>query len=118
MSYQLSSRSGNEAEFTDMVQRCNKVGVRIIVDAVMNHMVGIGQKKGDGGEGSSGSSDFDGRHGIESFPGVPYTKDDFNDFRCDGDIQGSDYQNSAEHVSDDNAYDKYDKICHRSKIAD
>ncbi|CAD6194272.1 unnamed protein product [Caenorhabditis auriculariae] len=98
VSYTLTSRSGDESQFKDMVNRCNKVGVRIIVDVVLNHMVGIGQKSGTGGISSSGSSSFDGTHGVETFPGVPYSKTDFNDFRCDGDIQGSDYQNSAEHV--------------------
>ncbi|KHJ95619.1 alpha amylase, catalytic domain protein [Oesophagostomum dentatum] len=39
VSYKLISRSGNEEEFIDMVNRCNKVGVRIVVDVVMNHMV-------------------------------------------------------------------------------
>lgn len=61
-------------------------------------MVGVGQKKGVSGIGSSGSSNFDGTDGVETFPGVPYSSSDFNDFRCHGDIQGSDYQNNAEHV--------------------
>ena len=95
MSYKLSSRSGSEDEFKDMVERCNKVGVRIYVDGVLNHMVGIGQKKGVNGIGSSGDSDFDGTHGVESFPGVPYTKEHTHDQKCDHDIGGSDYQNSA-----------------------
>jgi pullulanase/glycogen debranching enzyme len=30
--------SGNRAAFTDMIRRCNAVGVRIYVDAVINHM--------------------------------------------------------------------------------
>nr|CDJ87398.1 Glycosyl hydrolase and Alpha-amylase domain containing protein [Haemonchus contortus] len=98
VSYKLASRSGNEAQFKDMVERCNKVGVRIIVDVVMNHMVGVGQKSGVNGRCSSAGSTFDGTDGVESFPDVPYTKSDFNDFRCHGDIQNSDYQNSAEHV--------------------
>ena len=38
VSYQLTSRSGNDAQFRDMVTRCNNVGVRIYVDAVINHM--------------------------------------------------------------------------------
>ena len=32
VSYKLHSRSGNEAEFIDMVQRCNAVGVRYTID--------------------------------------------------------------------------------------
>lgn len=34
----MISRSGNDAQFRDMVARCNKVGVRIYADAVINHM--------------------------------------------------------------------------------
>jgi len=44
VSYKLVSRSGNEAEFIDMVNRCNNAGVNIYVDAVINHMTGaLGQ---------------------------------------------------------------------------
>uniref|UniRef100_A0A914YR32 Alpha-amylase n=1 Tax=Panagrolaimus superbus TaxID=310955 RepID=A0A914YR32_9BILA len=95
VSYKLTSRSGNEAQFKDMVDRCNAVGVRIIVDGVLNHMIGIGQKKGVNGAGSSGDSDFDGTAGVESFPGVPFNKEHTHDSKCNHDIQGSDYQNSA-----------------------
>ncbi|KIH46479.1 alpha amylase, catalytic domain protein [Ancylostoma duodenale] len=98
VSYKLISRSGNEGDFKAMVDRCNKVGVRIIVDVVINHMVGVSQKSGVNGRSGSAGSDFDGTDGVEQFPEVPYTKADFNDYRCHGDIQGSDYQNSAERV--------------------
>uniref|UniRef100_A0A1I7YJB7 Alpha-amylase n=1 Tax=Steinernema glaseri TaxID=37863 RepID=A0A1I7YJB7_9BILA len=100
VSYKLDSRSGNEQEFKDMVERCNRVGVRIVVDVVLNHMVGIGQKKGVNGVNSSGTSDFDGRPGHEDFPGVPYHQYDTNDPRCSHDIEGSDYQNSAYNVKE------------------
>ncbi|ODM89150.1 Pancreatic alpha-amylase [Orchesella cincta] len=40
VSYKLETRSGNEAQFADMVRRCNAVGVRIYVDTVINHMTG------------------------------------------------------------------------------
>jgi len=41
VSYKLDSRSGSRDEFIDMVQRCNNVGVRIYIDAVINHMAGM-----------------------------------------------------------------------------
>lgn len=44
VTYQLVSRSGDEAAFIDMVHRCNKVGVGIYADAVINHIAaGSGQ---------------------------------------------------------------------------
>lgn len=72
---------------------------RIVVDTVLNHMTGIGMKKGIGGVSSSGDSDFDARPGHESFPSVPYNKDDTNDFRCDHNIENSDYTENAIDVS-------------------
>jgi alpha-amylase len=51
VSYKLNSRSGNEAEFTDMVNRCHKAGVEVYADAVLNHMTGFPQGQGYGGSG-------------------------------------------------------------------
>ncbi len=70
VSYKLVSRSGNEQQFKDMVQRCNAVGVRIYVDAIINHM---GATSGTGTAGSGFNA------GQRSFPGVPYSGNDFND---------------------------------------
>ncbi|XP_076811664.1 pancreatic alpha-amylase-like [Clavelina lepadiformis] len=38
VSYKLSTRSGDRTDFENMVARCNKAGVRVYVDAVINHM--------------------------------------------------------------------------------
>ncbi|ODM96629.1 Alpha-amylase 2B [Orchesella cincta] len=62
VSYKLETRSGNEAQFADMVRRCNAVGVRIYVDTVINHMTG-NSVYGTG----TGGSEFDAR--THSFPG-------------------------------------------------
>ncbi|KAI1723115.1 alpha amylase, catalytic domain-containing protein [Ditylenchus destructor] len=96
--YKLISRSGNESQFRQMVKRCNDVGVRIVVDMVLNHMAGAGQSSDQPGIRSSGGSAFNSTPHFESFPGANYTADHFNDFRCDGDIQGSDYTSNAERV--------------------
>ncbi len=40
--YNLTSRMGNEAQFKAMVATCRKVGVKVYVDAVINHMTGQG----------------------------------------------------------------------------
>lgn len=52
-----------------MVQRCNAVGVRIYVDAVINHMA-AGTGTGTGGSTSNAGS--------LSWPSVPYGSGDFN----------------------------------------
>lgn len=72
-SYKLVSRSGNEEQFRNMVQRCNAAGVRIYVDAVINHMGAVS------GVGSAGTP-FNA--GSKDFPGVPYSSLDFNDNKC------------------------------------
>jgi len=38
VSYSLNSQLGTERQFTDMVSACNDAGVKVIVDAVINHM--------------------------------------------------------------------------------
>jgi len=40
VSYRIESRLGSREQFKDMVSRCDRVGVDIIVDAVINHMSG------------------------------------------------------------------------------
>lgn len=72
-SYRLYSRSGTEAEFIDMVHRCNKVGVRIYVDAVINHMAGLDRKGVADGGSSYDSTD----PANLQFPGVPFTTEHF-----------------------------------------
>jgi alpha-amylase len=40
--YNLTSRMGNEQQFKDMVRTCRRAGVKVYVDAVINHMTGQG----------------------------------------------------------------------------
>lgn len=70
VSYKIETRSGDEHQFADMVHRCNKVGVRVYVDIVLNHMTMPAKGKG------SGTSNYDGNS--FSYPGVPFTADDFH----------------------------------------
>src|SRR5664279_412908 len=42
VSYQLNSRMGTEAQFSSMVHACRASGVKVYVDAVINHMTGQG----------------------------------------------------------------------------
>ncbi|PZS34944.1 MAG: hypothetical protein DLM58_04810 [Pseudonocardiales bacterium] len=40
VSYQLSSRMGNRAQFAAMVSTCHIAGIKVYADAVLNHMTG------------------------------------------------------------------------------
>ncbi len=42
VSYRLTSRMGNEAEFKAMVATCRGAGVKVYVDTIINHMTGQG----------------------------------------------------------------------------
>jgi len=68
VSYKIESRGGTRKEFSDMVSRCQSVGVDIYVDAVINHMAGFPE-----GTGVAGSqySEYD-------YPAVPWDVDDFH----------------------------------------
>src|SRR5690242_4343681 len=69
VSYSIAhSRSGTEAEFTDMVNRCKAKGVGIYVDAVINHMTNFP----DPDTGSNGSITTK-----YNYPGL-YTPADFH----------------------------------------
>ena len=48
--YNLTSRFGDEQQFRDMVSTCRAAGVKVIVDAVINHMTGQGHKSYGGVE--------------------------------------------------------------------
>jgi alpha-amylase len=69
VSYQLTSRRGDRAAFASMVQTCHAAGVKIYVDAVVNHMAG----GASGGPGSGGST-----FTHYGYPAVPYGHNDFH----------------------------------------
>ncbi|MEE2522369.1 carbohydrate binding domain-containing protein [Pseudarthrobacter sp. J75] len=82
VSYKVDSRLGTRAEFKSMVDTCHAAGVKVIADAVINHMSG----KSSGGTGWAGSpfQHYD-------YPGI-YQSQDFHS--CKRDIR--DYQNRWE----------------------
>ncbi|XP_047533014.1 alpha-amylase 1-like [Vanessa atalanta] len=89
ISYRLITRSGNENQFANMVRRCNNAGVRIYVDAIINHMTGTwNENVGTGGS----TANFGNWH----YPGVPYGRNDFNWPHCV--ISGNDYNCCADRV--------------------
>ena len=60
--YNLSSRMGTEDQFKKMVKKCRQEGVKVYVDAVINHMTG---------------------QGSISYGGVPYKPYDYPDYDPD-----------------------------------
>ncbi|MGF1524984.1 MAG: alpha-amylase family protein [Leptolyngbyaceae cyanobacterium] len=72
VSYQLISRSGNRAQLQDMVRRCQRAGVVVYADAVINHMAAI-----ETGIGSAGTS-----FRRYDYPGL-YASKDFNICRAE-----------------------------------
>ena len=73
--YSVGGRLGTEAEFESMVSACHAAGVKVYVDAVLNHMAA-----GDGGQDTS----YDGQSfdsGTLTYPG--YTSADFHGYPAD-----------------------------------
>jgi len=85
VSYKLVSRSGDEAEFRDMVTRCHTAGVKIYADAVINHTADLVRGLGVG----------DSVYSREDHPAIPYGPDDYHG-ECH--IVGADYYNDAGRV--------------------
>jgi alpha-amylase len=67
--YELTSRFGDEAEFAAMVDACREAGVRVYVDAVVNHMTGQGSTSYGGA--SFGKYEYDGLYGPDDFHASP-----------------------------------------------
>ncbi|SCE98847.1 alpha-amylase [Micromonospora purpureochromogenes] len=67
VSYRIESRKGTRAQFQSMVNTCHAAGVKVIVDAVINHMSGQ-DTPGTGWAGSSYSHyDYPGSYQTQDF---------------------------------------------------
>ncbi|MGD9482047.1 carbohydrate-binding module family 20 domain-containing protein [Streptomyces sp. TRM70308] len=72
VSYRVAGRLGDRADFRAMVDACNGAGVKVVADAVVNHM-----SAGSGtGTGGSPYTKYD-------YPAAGYRDGDFNDCRDD-----------------------------------
>ncbi|KAJ7175109.1 glycoside hydrolase family 13 protein [Mycena crocata] len=65
VSYILTSKRGNQAQFQSMVTTCHAAGVKVIADTLFNHMAGS-----DSGTGTAGSS-----FTHYNYPGIYQTQD-------------------------------------------
>lgn len=71
ISYRIDGRSGNASALLDMTTRCNRVGVRVYVDVVLNHMAGrAAHMIGTGGSRAHFAN--------RSYPQVPYERREFH----------------------------------------
>lgn len=86
ISYEIRSRSGNERQFADMVRRCQRAGVRIYVDVVVNHMAAPGLSVPLYGTAGSPSDPQN-----RLYPGVPYNRTHFHP-----DCTITNYQNATD----------------------
>ncbi|MEW2262444.1 alpha-amylase family protein [Streptomyces sp. NPDC047853] len=77
VSYRIAGRLGDRTAFKNMVDTCHAAGVKVVADAVVNHM------SAGSGTGTGGSS-----YGKYDYPGL-YSSYDFDDCRS----QISDYRN-------------------------
>ncbi len=67
VTYDLTSRMGTEAQFKAMVKACRKEGVKVYVDAVINHTTG------------QGSTSYGGQNFTPyNYPDIPYGPNDFH----------------------------------------
>ncbi|WP_433825753.1 carbohydrate-binding module family 20 domain-containing protein [Actinoplanes sp. CA-015351] len=71
-SYDVAGRLGNQAAFTAMTTACHNAGVRVYVDAVINHMAGANNTQTT----TYGGSTFTPTG--YSYPSVPYAYGDFH----------------------------------------
>lgn len=72
VSYSLErTRSGTGEQLRQTVQRCNRVGVRIYVDVVLNHMAA-------GGGWVNGTAGSTANVPARDYPAVPYQRSDFH----------------------------------------
>ncbi|KAJ8042135.1 Alpha-amylase 2B [Holothuria leucospilota] len=107
--YNLVSRSGDENEFADMVERCNQANVRIYVDAVINHMAFFG---GDSASGEPFNPDK------LDYPTVPYTEEDFSVYYglCNTTNQDILNQSSVKELRDCNLLALKDLAQHEERV--
>ncbi len=95
VSYGPTSLLGTRSQFAAMVTACHNAGVRVYVDAVINHMAGHNNTVNT----TYGGSTFD-PTGF-SYPAVPYGYGDFhhaNDGYCNDDDAGIDDWNNTSEV--------------------
>lgn len=90
--YDLNSRMGTRAQFVSMVNACHAAGVKVYVDAVVNHMTGANQSSTTSYGGASFTNNY-------SYPSAGYGYNDFHHYPANcpqSDNQIHDWNNQTE----------------------
>ncbi|ACU35085.1 carbohydrate-binding module family 20 domain-containing protein [Actinosynnema mirum] len=99
VSYRIAGRLGSEAQFRNMVSACHNAGVKVIADAVINHM-SAGSGTGTGGTRYTKYA-YPGHYGDQDFHTC---RTDINDYRNRDNVQNcelsglSDLNTGSEYV--------------------
>ncbi|MGH8972550.1 MAG: alpha-amylase family glycosyl hydrolase, partial [Acidimicrobiia bacterium] len=81
VSYRIAGRLGDEGAFRRMVRTCHRAGVKVMADAVVNHMTaGAGTGTGTGGSAYT-KYDYPGLYGEGDFHACRAGIDDYSDRR-------------------------------------
>ncbi|SDL08290.1 alpha-amylase [Tessaracoccus oleiagri] len=96
VSYQLESKLGTREQFRNMVETCHDSGIKVVADAVINHMAGI-----DGGVGVAGTEfshyEYPGLYGPDDFHHCGLTpNDDIANYRDQAQVQTCELSNLAD----------------------
>lgn len=100
VSYTLTSKRGNRAQFQSMISTCHAAGVKVIADTLFNHMAGV-----DSGTGVSGSSfthyNYPGTYQIQDFHHCGLTAgDDIQNYGDRTQVQTCELVNLADLATD------------------
>jgi len=97
VSYKIESRLGSREQFADMVSTCHEAGVKVIADAVINHMTGQ-DSDGVGWAGTPfGHYDYPGLYDEDDFHHCGLSEsDDITDYSSTGNVQTCELVNLAD----------------------
>ena len=97
VSYTIESRLGTREQFAAMVDTCHDAGVKIIADAVINHMTGQ-DSDGEGWAGTPyGHYDYPGLYDQDDFHHCGLSEsDDITDYSSAGNVQNCELVNLAD----------------------
>ncbi|TRM62854.1 glycoside hydrolase family 13 protein [Schizophyllum amplum] len=86
VSYNITSKHGNRAQYANMISTCHKAGVKVIADTLFNHMSGPYSGTAVGGS----------KFAAYSYPAVPFSNSNFHHCNNGHNDQIVNYSNATE----------------------